>query len=134
MYYSSTLFSDVGFTDPLAVSVVVAATNFLFTCISLKYVDIVGRRRMLVWSMWGMPLGLVLAAIGFHYLPQNAAGVVEATTDVSWAAKLVLVSMMIFVAAYATGLGVIPWTATEFFPLEVRALATTMVTACNWGS
>lgn len=133
MYYSSTLFSDVGFTDPLAVSVVVAATNFLFTCVSLKYVDIVGRRRMLVYSMWGMPLGLVLAAIGFHYLPKDSSGIVQTTTDVSWSAKLVLVSMMLFVAAYATGLGVIPWTATEFFPLEVRALATTMVTACNWG-
>jgi SP family myo-inositol transporter-like MFS transporter 13 len=54
MYYSSTLFASIGFDNSIAVGTVVAATNFLFTLVSLWQIDRIGRRRMLVWSMWGM--------------------------------------------------------------------------------
>jgi len=54
MYYSSTLFKSIGFNNSIAVGTVVAATNFLFTMVSLWKIDRVGRRRILVWTMWGM--------------------------------------------------------------------------------
>lgn len=54
MYYSSTLFKSIGFNNAIAVGTVVAATNFLFTLVSLWKIDRVGRRRILIWSMWGM--------------------------------------------------------------------------------
>lgn len=54
MYYSSTLFASIGFENSIAVGTVVAATNFIFTLISLWQIDRIGRRRILVFTMWGM--------------------------------------------------------------------------------
>ena len=54
MYYSSTLFALVGFSDPVAVGTVIAATNFIFTWVNLMLVDRIGRRRILLCTMWGM--------------------------------------------------------------------------------
>jgi SP family myo-inositol transporter-like MFS transporter 13 len=44
----------------------------------------------------------------------------------------VLIGMAFFVAAYATGLGNIPWQQGELFALEVRGLGTSLCTATNW--
>ena len=116
----------------MAVSITVSGTNFVFTNVSFKFIDIVGRRRMLLWSAWAMPVGLVLGAIGYHYIPKDASGVVTGNSS-NWGANLVLASMMIYVAGYATGLGNVPWQSPEFFPLTVRALAATCITMFNWG-
>jgi SP family myo-inositol transporter-like MFS transporter 13 len=40
--------------------------------------------------------------------------------------------MAIYVAAYATGLGNIPWQQGELFALEVRGIGTSCATATNW--
>lgn len=132
MYYSATIFQLAGFKHPKMVAVSVALTNFLFTCVSLKLIDTVGRRKILVWSMLGMPFGLATAAIGFSFLPANAAGEIVAGSSSGYA-TMVLVSMLVFVSSYATGLGNIPWQSTELFPNHLRALGTTAVTAFNWG-
>lgn len=66
MYYSATLFKSIGFNQPTAVGEIVAGTNFLFTLFALKYIDIIGRRRIMIWSAPGMVLGLTLASISFH--------------------------------------------------------------------
>jgi SP family myo-inositol transporter-like MFS transporter 13 len=54
MYYSSTLFSLVGFSNPVAVGTTIAATNFIFTWVNLMLVDRIGRRRVLLCTMWAM--------------------------------------------------------------------------------
>lgn len=46
---------------------------------------------------------------------------------------LVLFSMLLYVAGYATGLGNIPWQQGELFRLEVRGIGTSICTAVNWG-
>ena len=66
MYYSATLFKEIGFNRPTAVGLIVSGTNFLFTLIALKYIDIVGRRKIMVLSAPGMIFGLTLASIAFH--------------------------------------------------------------------
>jgi SP family myo-inositol transporter-like MFS transporter 13 len=71
MYYSSTLFALVGFSDPVAVGTVIAGTNFFFTWVNLMLVDRVGRRRILLVTMPFMGLALILAAIAFHWIPQD---------------------------------------------------------------
>ncbi|KAF9890005.1 myo-inositol transporter [Aspergillus nanangensis] len=42
-YYSSTLFALVGFSNPVAVGTVIAATNFIFTWVNLMLVDRIRR-------------------------------------------------------------------------------------------
>ena len=54
MYYSSTLFAIVGFSNPIAVGTVVAVVNWIFTVLSIFIIDRVGRRRLLLWTMWAM--------------------------------------------------------------------------------
>lgn len=66
MYYSATLFKSIGFDKPIAVGLIVSGTNFVFTLFALKYIDIVGRRKIMIWSAPGMVVGLTLASIAFH--------------------------------------------------------------------
>ena len=49
----------------------------------------------------------------------------------TWSA-IVLLSMIIYVASYATGLGNVPWQQGELFPLEVRGIGTSLATTTNW--
>ncbi|KAI5119463.1 hypothetical protein M0805_007197 [Coniferiporia weirii] len=135
MYYSATLFKSIGFNQPTAVGLIVAGTNFLFTLVALKYIDIIGRRRIMVWSAPGMIVGLTLASVSFHYLTRSTNNVLVDGTNYpnTWSA-IVLASMIIFVASYATGLGNVPWQQGELFALSVRGLGTSCATAVNWGA
>ena len=46
----------------------------------------------------------------------------------------VLASVMIYVGAYALGLGNVPWMQSELFPLNVRSLGSGISTSTNWGA
>lgn len=66
MYYSSTLFDLVGFSNPVAVGLVVAGTNFFMTFVNMMTVDPIGRRRVLIVTVWGM------SAVSIDLLPAVA--------------------------------------------------------------
>ena len=66
MYYSATLFKEIGFNQPTAVGLIVSGTNFIFTLVALKWIDKIGRRSIMVWSAPGMIFGLTLASISFY--------------------------------------------------------------------
>lgn len=141
MYYSASLFQEIGFNQPTAVGLIVSGTNFIFTLFALKYIDIVGRRRIMVFSAPGMVFGLTLASIAFHCMfsihcmmgQMTDLDLVDMTLHTggdlvngvsysrSWSA-IVLLSMIIFVASYATGLGNVPWQQGELFGLEGRII------------
>ncbi|CAN9444951.1 unnamed protein product [Alternaria alternata] len=59
MYFSSTPFDIVGFSDPIAVGTVVAGFKWSFTVLSILLIDRVGCRELLLWTMWGMPVCLI---------------------------------------------------------------------------
>jgi len=87
----------------------------------------------MVFSAPGMVFGLTLASIAFQYMTLHTGGdlVSGATYSRTWSA-IVLLSMIIFVASYATGLGNVPWQQGELFGLEVRGIGTSLSTATNW--
>lgn len=62
----ATLFKEIGFNQPTAVGLIVSGTNFLFTLFALKYIDTIGRRKIMLWTAPGMIFGLVLASVAFH--------------------------------------------------------------------
>lgn len=132
MYYSSTLFDIVGFHNPVAVGTVVAGVNWIFTILSIFLIDRVGRRRILLWTMWGMPVCLVGAAVAFKWIPIDQQTLTVTEDKTGPPAIIVLVCMILFVAFYAAGLGCVPWQANEFLPMEVRAMGTMLVNICNW--
>lgn len=69
MHRLATLFKEIGFDQPTAVGLIISGTNFLFTLFALKYIDIIGRRKIMVWTAPGMIFGLVLASVAFHCAP-----------------------------------------------------------------
>lgn len=58
----------------------------------------------------------------------------EATADDSILPLIILLCLTIYTAAYAFGLGNVPWQQSELFPLNVRSLGSALATATNWGS
>jgi SP family myo-inositol transporter-like MFS transporter 13 len=119
MYFSATLFSLIGFAAPTLTSLSVAVTNLIFTLLSLLLIDRLGRRRILLISIPIMVFALLCCALTFHYihLPPNTNSVNPSSTPAGLAAIplgnrtspiLVVVSIIVYVAAYATGLGNVP--------------------------
>ncbi|PIL29118.1 MFS general substrate transporter [Ganoderma sinense ZZ0214-1] len=135
MYYSATLFKEIGFDQPTAVGLIVSGTNFLFTLFALKYIDIIGRRKIMIWTAPVMVFGLVLASVSFYFMTKKTGGNLVDGTHYShtWSA-IVLLAMILFVASFATGLGNVPWQQGELFALEVRGIGTSLATATNWTS
>ncbi|OMP85138.1 Myo-inositol transporter 1 [Diplodia seriata] len=128
MYYSGTLFGLVGFNKPVAVSIVVGATNFIFSLVCITLLDRFGRRIVVLVTCMGMCISLVIAAVAFSYIPINKDLVVE-TREIGWPGILVLITIICYVAFFASGVATISWVGTELLPVEVRALGT-MVVSC----
>lgn len=134
MYYSATLFSLVGFDNPTAVGLVVAGTNFIMTFVNMMVIDGMGRRKLLLSTVWGMSVGMVAIAVAFRWIPINMETMEVATTGISPAAIAVLVFIIWFVVFYGVSVGNTAWMSTDFFPLEVRAMGTMWLTCSNWGA
>ncbi|KAH7350921.1 general substrate transporter [Rhexocercosporidium sp. MPI-PUGE-AT-0058] len=145
MYFSATIFTILGFESPTLTSLVVAVTNFIMTCAALFLIDRIGRRRILLSSIPIMAIGLLLCALGFIFirLPSdfNSSGPSvskaihhEIPLSERTASMLVLASVMLYVGAYALGLGNVPWMQSELFPLNVRSLGSGISTSTNWGA
>lgn len=127
----------VGFSDPTLTSLSVAVTNFLFTVAALLVIDRVGRRRTLLYSIPFMVAGLALSGFGFTSIHIDTTANPEPGTSVTpekTAAVTILLSMTLYVASYAIGLGVVPWMQSELFPLSVRSLGSGIATATNWSA
>ncbi|KAH6996944.1 general substrate transporter [Ilyonectria destructans] len=139
MYFSATIFTIVGFKNPTLTSMVVAVTNFAFTLAALVLIDRIGRRRILLYSIPFMIAGLLLSAYGFSFLTLGQSSDVSddkppANAGHELAGITVLVSIMVYVASYAIGMGNVPWMQSELFPLAVRSLGSGVSTATNWGA
>jgi MFS transporter, SP family, solute carrier family 2 (myo-inositol transporter), member 13 len=139
MYFSATIFQLLGFTSPTLTSLTIAGTNFLFTVGAFYLIDRIGRRRILLLAVPVMILALLLCAGSFTFLdlpaadPSSSASAPSSSTSRS-AALAILASLMLYVAGYASGLGVVPWQQSELFPLSVRSVGSSLATATNWGS
>ncbi|KAK0109016.1 hypothetical protein ONS96_002850 [Cadophora gregata f. sp. sojae] len=115
------------------------------TCAALFLIDRIGRRRILLSSIPIMAVGLLLCALGFLFirLPSNFLSTDPTVYTVAYeeiplsertASVLVLTSIMLYVGAYALGLGNVPWMQSELFPLNVRSLGSGISTSTNWGA
>jgi len=99
MYYSSTLFTLVGFSNPTAVGLVVSGTNFIMTFANGMMVDPFGRRRVLITTVWGMSAGFLSVAIAFIYIPVDITTLALEQTTVSKPAIVVLVFIVFFLSS-----------------------------------
>ncbi|KAI1311796.1 putative MFS myo-inositol transporter [Xylaria venustula] len=131
MYFSATIFLMLGFTVPTLTSLTVASTNFIFTVAALFLIDRIGRRRILLHSIPYMAIALLATAFGFGISGVSSINARE-PQFAQGAAVLILVNIILYVAAYAIGLGTVPWMQSELFPLNVRSRGSGLATATNW--
>lgn len=138
MYFSATIFLLLGFTSPTLTSLSVAMTNFVFTGVAVLIIDRVGRRRILLYSIPFMISGLLASAYGFSLMKLSAAALdaegAAPPPENRGSAVVVLASIMLYVAAYAVGLGNVPWMQSELFSLSARSLGSGAATGANWAS
>ncbi|SCV06074.1 LANO_0H21528g1_1 [Lachancea nothofagi CBS 11611] len=116
VYYSPVVFSRINVNDPLLPAIAIAGINFIFTGIAMRVVDKSGRRTILLNTIWIMTVALATSCTGFQYS----------------SSALFLTSLLVYVAAYATGMGAVPWMSVEFLPLNQRSFGASCITCTNW--
>ncbi|KAI5286266.1 hypothetical protein KEM54_006919 [Ascosphaera aggregata] len=135
MYYSATIFEELGFASPTLASLIVAVSNWAFTFVAFILIDRLGRRRILLYVIPVMTAALLLTAVSFGFLDINRnpkSSEAKTTQTSSLAPFFTLGFIAIYCAGYATSLGPIPWQQSELFPLRVRALGSGLATATNY--
>lgn len=144
MFYAETIFEQAQFKNGSVATVVVAATQVVFTAIAAVIMDRAGRKVLLIFS--GVAMCLSEAAFGIYFKlsvkSQTNSSLVSALMgvqdviadspqpDLSW---LALASMGIFIAGFALGWGPTPWLVmSEIFPTRVRGLGSAACVLTNW--
>jgi SP family galactose:H+ symporter-like MFS transporter len=125
IYFAPQIFQAAGLSSA-SVSILatagVGAVNVALTMVSMRLIDRVGRRVLLLWSLGGMAATLLILAGGFAFGTSGAT---------SW---ITVLSVAAYVAFFAVGLGPVFWLLiAEIFPLAVRGRAMSLATISNWG-
>jgi len=127
IYYAPTIFELAGFQSragAILATAGVGIVNVLLTIVALRLLDRAGRRPLLLYGLVGMIASL--AALGVAFLLPHAGGAL------AWIAA---VSLMVYVACFAIGLGPVFWLMiAEIYPLKIRGRAMGVATVANWGS
>ncbi|KAL0081492.1 general substrate transporter [Phycomyces blakesleeanus] len=129
IYYAPKIFQSVGLTGSsvsLLATGVVGVINFLMTIPTVLFLDMVGRKKMLMIASVGLSVSMIIVAI--------ITGLYEDDwpnhTAEGWVA---VVFVYIFIANFAYSWGPIGWVIpSEIFPLRARAKAMSISTSANW--
>lgn len=122
-YYSSSIFSDSGFSDveALAASLGFGIINFLFAIPAIYTIDTFGRRNLLLTTFPMMAVFLLFTGFSF-YIEQKTPRV-----------ACVALGIYLFGIVYSPGEGPVPFTySAEAYPLYVRAYGMSLATATTW--
>jgi MFS transporter, SP family, arabinose:H+ symporter len=119
--YAPTIFQSAGWKveGALASTLLVGATEFVFTLVSFLAIDRFGRKPLYVIGSSGMAVALILLVIAvltghFHGL-------------------LVLVLILAYLAFFSSCIGPVFWTLIpEIFPDDVRGMAMTLPVLLQW--
>ncbi|MBF4633600.1 sugar porter family MFS transporter [Agreia pratensis] len=130
-YYSTTLWSSVGFkeSDSLTISVITSVTNVAVTFVAIFLVDKVGRRPILLFGSVGMAV-----ALGSMTLAFSQAQLVDGKPSLEGAWGIIaLVGANLFVVAFGASWGPLVWVLLgEIFPTRIRGRALGVAAAAQW--
>lgn len=126
IYYAPTILSNTGLTDSASITqtVFVGVTNVVFTIVAVLLLDRVGRRRLLLTGTVGLTVAIIFLGIFFAspWLQHNAS-------------YLALVALIVYIAAFAVGLGPVFWLMiSEIYPTGIRSKAMSLATVLNWAA
>ncbi|CEG63649.1 hypothetical protein RMATCC62417_00762 [Rhizopus microsporus] len=118
MYYSTKIFT-LAFDQEVSKYMTIIATvvNFVITIAAVVLVDRMGRRPLLLAANAGACIFCTLLVIGYVYTIPS----------------LLVVSVFLYVASFAIGIGPIPWMMTsELTPTYASSSVGSMGTCVNW--
>ena len=120
IYYTAHIFQMAGYNqaDALLQSVTIGLVNLIFTIAAMALIDHFGRRKLMLVGSVGYIVSLSAAAYSFYI---GAGG------------KLLLGSLIVFIAAHAFGQGAVIWVfISEIFPNRVRARGQALGSFTHW--
>ncbi|MET7641368.1 sugar porter family MFS transporter [Streptomyces sp. NPDC005438] len=120
IYYAPTIIQQTGLnaSNSIFYSVFIGLINLVMTLVAIRLVDRAGRRVLVLVSLALMAVSIFMLGLAFV---------------VGMNSVLTLLFMVIYIAAYAGGLGPVFWTLLgEIFPPSVRAEGSSIATAVNW--
>ncbi len=121
IYYAPEIFKSAGLASgsALAQTFLIGIVNTVFTFVALWLIDIVGRKKLLLWGVSGMIICLLGTGLCFYL---NIVGGI-------W----LLVFILGYIASFACSLGPIPWVImSEIFPTKIRGIAMSFATLILW--
>ena len=119
--YAPAIFQSAGWKvdGALASTFLVGITEFLFTIVSLGFIDRYGRKPLYVFGSAGM--GLCLLTMVWTILTRHFYG------------GVVLALILSYLACFATCIGPVFWTLVpEIFPNDIRGIAMTVPVLVQW--
>jgi len=120
LYYLNDIFAAAGFSKVSAdqQSVVIGATNLVFTMLALTVIDRVGRKRLLLIGA----VGLVIALSGTALIFLTGQHL-----------NLLLWMLIGFIAAFAFSQGAVIWVyISELFPTAIRTRGQSLGSSTHW--
>lgn len=121
MYYAPEIFKATGdgSSSALMQTVLVGGINVLMTIVAIKYVDKLGRKKLLLLGSAGM--AVCLAMIGLAFYSGNTAGY--------W----VLAGILLYISFFAISLGPLTFVVVaEIFPTHIRGRAMSVAIFFLW--
>lgn len=126
-YYAPTIFQQTGFASPSTATfytLFMGLTLVLSTISSLFFIDLIGRRKPLLFGTIGILFTLFCITMGFGWVANPQA--------LGW---IFLISAIVFMIFHGVSIGpacfLIP---SEVFPLRVRGIGMGISVAFNWGA
>ncbi len=120
LYFAPTIMEQTGLSasNSIIYSVIIGGVNLGMTIVSLRLIDRVGRRPLLLASLIGM--GVSVAVLGLAFV-----------TDLS--PIVMLVCMLVYVSSFAIGMGPVFWVILgEVFPPDTQAEGSGIGSSMNW--
>jgi sugar porter (SP) family MFS transporter len=127
IYYAPIIIQSAGIpsaSGAILATLGIGVVNVIMTVVSMWLLDRAGRRPLLLTGVAGMAVTLGALSLVFRQAQPNETS-----------ATLAVVSMMVYVAAFAISLGPIFWLLiSEIYPLKIRSSTEGLSAAFNWGS
>ena len=124
LYYAPRIFKMAGYEEGLLSSTAVGFSMLIFTMLALLVIDHFGRRNLMIVGSIGYIVSLSAIAWAFYKYGTNFT---------PFGSKVVLWSLIAFVAAHGFGQGAVIWVyISEVFPNRVRARGQALGSFTHW--
>lgn len=120
LYYAPEILemAGLGSKESLMNSILIGATNLIFTIAGMRLIDVLGRKQLMLVGSIGYIVSLAMVALAFY----NNLG-----------STILMTSIMLFIASHAIGQGAVIWVfISEIFPNNVRANGQSFGTGIHW--